>query len=68
MKPEQICPGKSYKLVGGSIPRGPRQVVISKVKDIRGNNVVVLVDDREVEMPIKDFASLAVSEVREVVK
>lgn len=63
MKQDEIRAGKTYRLIGGSIPRGPRPVVNRLVKDIRGNNVVVLVDEREVEMPIKDFARLVVAEV-----
>lgn len=59
MKPEQIKPGKKYRLSASF----SKVSIVRKVEEIRGDNVVVLVNGREVEMPVKDFASLAVAEV-----
>ena len=62
LKPEHIKAGRSYRLM----PRYtavPGLRLVRKVEEIRGNNVVVIVNDREVTMPVRDFAALAVEEV-----
>jgi len=64
LAPDQIKPGRSYRLM-------PRYVVIPgfhmvrRVEVIDNGNVVVLVNGKEVRMPVKDFAALAVEEVEE---
>jgi len=61
---DQIKPGRSYRLM----PRYgimPGWKMIRKVEEIRDGNVVILVLGREVAMPLKDFAALAVEEVKE---
>ena len=60
LKPEQIQAGKSYRLSGGL----PVKTLIRKVEEIRGDNVVVMVNGEMKEFPLKVFASLAVEEVR----
>ena len=60
LKPEQIQAGKSYRLSGGL----PVKTLIRKVEEIRGDNVVVMVNGEMKEFSLKVFASLAVEEVR----
>lgn len=62
LKPEQIQAGKSYRLM----PRYsyiPGLRLIRRVEAIRDGNVIVKVGDKEVRMPVKEFAALAVEEV-----
>lgn len=59
-KHEQIQAGKKYRLLGW----GPKPAsVVCSVKEIRGENVVVAVGNRETEMPVKEFAKFDVVEV-----
>lgn len=62
LKPEQIQAGKSYRLM----PRYsyiPGLRLIRRVEAIRDGNVIVNVKGKEVVMPVRDFAALAVEEV-----
>lgn len=62
IKPEQIQAGKSYRLM----PRYsyiPGLRLIRRVEAIRDGNVIVNVKGKEVMMPVRDFAELAVEEV-----
>jgi hypothetical protein len=64
LKPEQIQAGKSYRLM----PRYsyiPGLNLIRRVEEIRGDKVVVMVGEKEVIMPVREFAALAVEEVAE---
>ena len=62
LTPDQIKPGRSYRLM-------PRYVVIPdfhmvrRVEAIDNDNVVVMVNGKEVRMPVRYFAALAVEEV-----
>mgnify|MGYP001209102919 CR=1 FL=1 len=63
LKPDQIKPGRSYRLM----PRYsyiPGMRLIRRVEAIRDGNVIVNVKDKEVVMPVRDFAALAVEEVK----
>jgi len=62
LTPDQIKPGRSYRLM----PRYTPLIdgVIRRVEAIRDGNVIVKVGDKEVRMPVKEFAALAVEEVR----
>ena len=60
LTPDQIKPGRSYRLMPYYTPG--RQL-IRRVEAIRDGNVVVLVNGKEVLMPVRDFAALAVEEV-----
>lgn len=60
IKPEQVQAGKKYRLLGW----GPKPAsVVCSVKEIREENVVVAVGNRETEMPVKEFARFDVVEV-----
>ena len=60
IKPEQVRAGKKYRLLGW----GPKPAsVVCSVKEIRGENVVVAVGNRETEMPLKDFVKFDVVEL-----
>ena len=62
LKPENIRPGRSYRLM----PRYsyiPSLNLIRRVEAICDGNVIVKVGDKEVRMPVKEFAALAVEEV-----
>ena len=62
LTPDQIKPGRSYRLM----PRYsyiPGLRLIRRVEAIDNDNVVVLVNGKEVRMPVKEFAALAVEEV-----
>ena len=62
LTPDQIKPGRSYRLM----PRYsyiPGLRLIRRVEAIRDGNVIVKVGDKEVRMPVKEFAALAVEEV-----
>ena len=64
LKPEQIQAGRSYRLM----PRYsyiPGMRLIRRVEAIHDENVVVRVNGKEVRMPVRDFAALAVEEVNE---
>jgi hypothetical protein len=64
LTPDQIKPGRSYRLV----PRYsyiPGLRLIRRVEVIDNGNVVVLVNGKEVRMPVREFAALAVEEVEE---
>ena len=62
LTPDQIKPGRSYRLMSrySYIP-GLR--LIRRVEVIDNGNVVVLVNGKEVRMPVREFAALAVEEV-----
>ena len=59
LKPDQIQVGRSYRLSARYSPIS----FIRRVEEIRGDNVVVNVNDEMKEFPLKDFAALAVQEV-----
>jgi len=62
LTPDQIKPGRSYRLM----PRYsyiPGLNLIRRVEVIDNGNVVVMVNGKEVRMPVRDFAALAVEEV-----
>jgi hypothetical protein len=62
LTPDQIKPGRSYRL----IPRYsyiPGLRLIRRVEAIRDGNVIVNVKGKEVVMPVRDFAALAVEDV-----
>lgn len=64
LTPDQIKPGRSYRLM----PRYsyiPGLNLIRRVEVIDNGNVVVLVKGKEVRMPVRDFAAMAVEEVEE---
>ena len=64
LTPDQIKPGRSYRLV----PRYsyiPGMRLIRRVEAIENGNVIVNVKGKEVVMPVRDFAALAVEEVEE---
>jgi len=62
LTPDQIKPGRSYRLMPQySIIPGLN--LIRRIEAIDNGNVVVLVDGKEVTMPVKEFASLAVEDV-----
>ena len=62
LNPDKIKVGHSYRLMPyyTSIP-GIK--IIRRVEEIHDGNVVVMVNGKEVRMPIQDFAKLAVEEV-----
>ena len=62
LKPEQIQAGRSYRLMPYYTPV-PGLRIVRRVEEIRDGNVVVLVNGKEVRMPVQDFAELAVEEV-----
>ena len=60
LKPEQIQAGRSYRLMGRyNLGRS----FIRRVEAIRDGNVIVNVKGKEVVMPVRDFAELAVEEI-----
>jgi len=62
LTPDQIKPGRSYRLM----PRYsyiPGMRLIRRVEAIENGNVIVNVKGKEVVMPVRDFAALAVEEV-----
>jgi hypothetical protein len=62
LTPDQIKPGRSYRLV----PRYsyiPGLRLIRRVEAIENGNVIVNMKGKEVVMPVRDFAALAVEEV-----
>ena len=62
LTPDQIKPSRSYRLM----PRYsyiPGLRLIRRVEAIDNDNVVVMVNGKEVRMPVRYFAALAVEEV-----
>ena len=63
LSPEQIKPGRSYRLMPYYTPV-PGMKIIRRVDEIRDGKVIVRVNGKEVRMPVRDFAQLAVEEVK----
>ena len=62
LKPEDIRPGCSYRLMPYYTPV-PGLKIIRRVDAIQDGKVVVHVNGKEVRLPVRDFAALAVEEV-----
>lgn len=62
LKPENIRPGRSYRLVPRYIPGAS---VVRRVEAIDGDQVVVDVNGERKTMSLKLFADMAVEEVQE---
>ena len=63
MKPDQIMPGRKYRLVFRySIPRTSIMAEVLRLEN--GSAVVRSISGREVSIPLRNFAALAVEEVR----
>lgn len=65
LKPDQIKPGCSYRLMPFYVPM-PGKKIIRRVDAIENGDVVVHVNGKEVRLPVRDFANLAVEEVNDV--
>lgn len=61
MKPSDIRPGKKYRLITLHLPA---QSVTRRVERIEGDQVVVIVNGKEVQASVEFFAAMAVEEVQ----
>lgn len=64
LSPDQIKPGRSYRLMPYHTNPVPGLRVIRRVEAIDNGEVVVNVNGKEVRMPVREFASLAAEEVK----
>lgn len=60
LKPEDIQPGRTYYLVPRYLPHPG---VVRRVERIEGDQVVVIVNGKEVQASVEFFAAMAVEEV-----
>lgn len=65
LSPDQIKPGRSYRLMPYYTNPVPGLRVIRRVEAIEGGEVIVTVNGKEVRAPIELFAQLAVEEVKQ---
>lgn len=64
LNPDQIKLGRSYRLMPYHLVKViPNVDVIRRVDEIRDGNVLVHVNGKEVCIPVRDFARMAVEEV-----